>query len=149
VIAIQNARLFNELEARNRDLTTALDRQTATSEILRVISSSPTDLQPVMNAVAESAARLCEASDAHVFQKEGDLLRAIASHGALPLARQEIPISRQSVIGRAVSDRRPIHVDDIGVALHEFPEAGALSRWAIGLCSSRHCSGRASRSVPS
>jgi two-component system, NtrC family, sensor kinase len=119
VIAIENVRLFKELEARNRDLT-------ATSDILRVISSSPTDLQPVMNAVAESAARLCEASDAHVFQKEGDLLRAIASHGALPLARQEIPISRQSVIGRAVSDRRPIHVDDLGVALHEFPEAGRL-----------------------
>jgi GAF domain-containing protein len=128
VIAIENVRLFKELEARNSALTESLEQQTATSEILRVISSSPTDLQPVMNAVAESAARLCEASDAHVFQKEGDLLRAIASHGALPLARQEIPMSRQSVIGRAVSDRRPIHVDDIGAALHEFPEAGRLKQ---------------------
>jgi GAF domain-containing protein len=126
VIAIENVRLFKELEARNRDLTEALEQQTATSEILRVISSSPTDLQPVMNAVAESAARLCEATDAHVFQKQGDLLQAIASHGALPLARQEIPISRQSVIGRTVIERRSIHVDDLAVALHEFPEAGRL-----------------------
>jgi GAF domain-containing protein len=107
-----------------KDKSDAQDQQTATSEILAVISSSPTDLQPMMNAVAESAARLCEATDAHIFQKEGDLLRVVASHGALPLARQEIPISRQSVIGRAVSDRRPIHVDDLAVAVpDEYPEA--------------------------
>src|SRR5215831_21353836 len=131
VIAIENVRLFTELQEKNRALTTAhaqvsesLEQQTATSEILRVISSSPTDLQPVMNAVAESAARLCEATDAHVYQKEGDLLRVVASHGALPLARQEVPISRQTVIGRAVSDRQPIHVDDLAVAFHdEFPGA--------------------------
>jgi GAF domain-containing protein len=113
-----------EVEDLRRALTEALERQTATSEILRVISSSPTDLQPVMNAVADSAARLCEATDAHVYQKDGDLLRVVASYGALPLARMEVPISRQSVLGRAVSDRRPIHVDDIAVAFYnEFPDA--------------------------
>src|SRR5262249_26990455 len=76
VIAIENVRLFTELEARNRDLT-------ATSEILRVISSSPTDLQPVMEAVAESAARLCETEDVLIYRKDGDRVRLVAHHGTI------------------------------------------------------------------
>src|SRR5262249_4423868 len=84
VIAIENVRLFTELEARNRDLTEALEQQIATAEILRVISSSPTDLQPVMDVVAESAARFCGAVNAAVLRLEGELLRVIATHGPEP-----------------------------------------------------------------
>src|SRR5262249_10932176 len=79
-IAIENVRLFKELETRNRDLTDALDQQTATSEILRVISSSPIDVQPVLDAVALSAARLCEAFDASVWLREDDVTLVIRAH---------------------------------------------------------------------
>ena len=68
---------------RNRELTEALEQQTATAEILRVIASSPTDLQPVMEAVAENAARLCGATDSSIFRLEGEHLRLVARHGPL------------------------------------------------------------------
>src|SRR5262249_31043652 len=76
VIAIENVRLFNETKE-------ALGQQTATADILRVIASSPTDLQPVMEAVAESAARVCGATDSLIFRLEGDRLRMVARHGSL------------------------------------------------------------------
>src|SRR4029434_5554126 len=86
VIAIENVRLFNELQVRNRDLTEALDQQTATSEVLKVISSSPTELQPVLDAVADSAARLCGANDAAIFRVEEGMLRRVARFGPLPVS---------------------------------------------------------------
>ena len=87
VIAIENVRLFNETKE-------GLEQQTATSDILRVISSSPTDLQSVMDAVAESAARLCEAKDAVIRRVDGDVLRLVAHYGSIPHRDETRPISR-------------------------------------------------------
>jgi GAF domain-containing protein/CheY-like chemotaxis protein/anti-sigma regulatory factor (Ser/Thr protein kinase) len=84
VIAIENVRLFTEVQARNRELSEALEQQTATSEILGVISSSPTDVQPVFNTIAESAARLCDGNLSIVYRFEGDLLYFVAHHGLTP-----------------------------------------------------------------
>src|SRR5262249_40524206 len=121
VIAIENVRLFNELKE-------SLEQQTATSEILRVIASSPTDLQPVLDVVAESAARLCEASDAQIFQINGDVLRSAASFGSLPVI-EEVPIRRGLPAGRAVVECQPIHVRDLAAEVQtEFPEAEAVQK---------------------
>src|SRR5262249_39248592 len=117
VIAIENVRLFTELEARNRELTESLEQQTATAEILRVISSSPTDLQPVMDVVAENAARVCGAVDASIFRLEGNALRLVARFGALPSplsVGETISATRATVSGQAVLERRTIHVEDLG-----------------------------------
>jgi signal transduction histidine kinase/putative methionine-R-sulfoxide reductase with GAF domain len=112
VIAIENVRLFKELEVRNRDLTEALEQQTATSEILRVIASSPTDLQPVLEAVAESATRLCEAHDAHIGRVDGDILR-LNAHSSDPSRRRDVPITHGHIAGQAILDRRTVHIHDL------------------------------------
>jgi signal transduction histidine kinase/HAMP domain-containing protein len=126
VIAIENVRLFQELQARNRDLTEALEQQTATSEILRVIASSPTDIQPVLDVVAENAARLCDANDAVIGLREGDGLRSVANYGPLPVVAV-FSVSRGSAAGRAVIDRRTVHVDDLAAESEdEYPEAKAV-----------------------
>ena len=131
VIAIENVRLFKELEDRNRQLTEALEQQTATSEILGVIASSPTNLQPVLDTVAETAARLCDASDAHIFRVDGRECRVVSSHGSIPIPRpQEArPITGGLLSTRAILERRTIHVHDVSTpeAKIEFPENWALA----------------------
>jgi two-component system, NtrC family, sensor kinase len=117
-------RLSNELQDYKRQLTESLEQQTATSEILDVIASSPTGIQRVLNVVAENAARLCEATDAQIVRLEGDCLRILASHGSLPTSEIR-PVSLQLVTGRAVLERRPIHVHDLAAAVEEFPVAAS------------------------
>jgi len=109
------ATLERKVEERTRDLSEALEQQTATSEILRVISSSPTDLQPVLDAVSENAARVCGASDALIFRVEGDFCRLAARYGPLPVFAPDEPrpIRRDLSIGRAVLERRIVHIPDI------------------------------------
>jgi two-component system, NtrC family, sensor kinase len=131
VIAIENVRLFKELEARNREVTEALEQQTATAEILRVIASSPTDLQPVMDAVAENSARVCGATDSSIYRLEGEHLRLMARHGPLRRPRtigDPFRVSRGAISGRVVLDGRTIHVEDVMAAESEFPESLALNR---------------------
>jgi signal transduction histidine kinase/HAMP domain-containing protein len=117
------ANLEHKVEDRTRELTESLAQQTATSEILGIIASSPTNLQPVLDALAESAARLCEANSAQIYRADGNILRLAAYHGTLPAA-EEIPIVRSSVAGRVFLDRRPIHIDDLAAAVQtEYPAA--------------------------
>jgi GAF domain-containing protein len=139
VIAIENVRLFQELEARNRELTEALEQQTATSEILRAISSSPTDLQPVMDAVAKNAARVCGAADAQVLRLDGDVLRVVALYGSLPTRLtpgEVISASRDSIGGRAVDERRTIHVADM-LALPESEFSETVRRIRLAAAATR------------
>ena len=120
------ANLEQKVEDRTRELTESLEQQTATGEILRVIASSPTNIQPVLDAVAESAARLCDADDAQMFLVEGKNLKRVAGHGSIPFAAAVPTITRQTPAGRAVIDGQTIHVQDLAAELdREFPVSKA------------------------
>jgi GAF domain-containing protein len=135
VIAIENVRLFTELQARNRELTEALERQTATSEILRVISSSPTDVQPVFDAIARNAVALCDGIGAVVLRFDGEMLHLAGHHNASPeaLARVEHAYPRRPARdyppGRAFLDRMVVQVPELQAAT-EFAASTARQRGA-------------------
>src|SRR5215470_5418313 len=122
------AGLERKVEERTRELTDSLDQQTAISDILRVISSSPTDVQPVLQAVAERAAHLCDAPFARVLLIDGDFLRPVADYSVedapLPPAPGPIPFKRSVITGRAALDRETIHISDVVPLLDtEYPDS--------------------------
>jgi signal transduction histidine kinase len=119
VIAIENVRLFKELESRNSDLTESLEQQTATAEILRVISSSQTDVQPVFETIAENSLRLCDATFSTVFRYDGELVHLAALRNVTPEGAAAIrsafpmPPSRGGASARSVLTRSIVHIADV------------------------------------
>jgi signal transduction histidine kinase len=124
--------LEQKVEDRTRELTESLEQQTATSEILGVIASSPTDIKPVLDAVAASAAQLCNATDAQIWLVEGDKVQRAAAHGTIftPNLEEGRVISRSVAGCRAVLDRDIVHIPDIAAAdaQIEFPESWELAQ---------------------
>src|ERR1044071_1442190 len=118
------ADLERKVEERTAELTESLAQQTATSEILGVIASSPNDVQPVLNVVAERAARLCDAYDALIGRVEGNDFKVVAHYGSVAVPQIHFPISRGFPGSRAVIDRQTIHVHDITLEVEsEFTES--------------------------
>jgi GAF domain-containing protein len=119
VIAIENARLLNELRQRTADLSESLEQQTATSEVLKTISSSPGELEPVFHAMLANATRICEAKFGILYRCEGDALRTVVMHDApqpFVEARQSNPIIRpnpHTTLGRAMTTKQPVQIANI------------------------------------
>jgi PAS domain S-box-containing protein len=119
VIAIENARLFEELRDRSADLARSVDELTATSDVLKIISRSTVELKTVLDTLVETAARLCHADQTQMFRRQGDRYHAVASRGASPefeewLSRNPLPTTgRGTATARASAKRRTIHIADV------------------------------------
>ena len=119
VIAIENVRLFDEVQARTRELTEALEQQTATSDVLQVISSSPGELKPVFETMLANAVRICGASFGNLWLREGEAFRVVAMHGAPTshaewLRREPVVLDHpHTPLGRMAKTKEVVHVDDL------------------------------------
>src|SRR6516162_11075687 len=123
-----DAKLVRENKELKIERDGLLEREAATSDILRMIARSPTDLQSVLDGIAERAARLCDAEDAAIFRLDGNFLRLVAHFGPIPTASTVgvgRVLDRGTPAGRAIIDRQTIHVHDLRAADTEFPEAKA------------------------
>src|SRR5215469_6146668 len=138
----RNARKANQAPSRSassaetkiaqltRERDEALEQQRAATEVLKIISASRTELQPVLEVVVRSAARYCKADDVTLFVLEGQDLREAAHWGALPHGGGSFrfPCTRGSVAGRVVVERKPVHIIDLQAVAEEFPEGSAMAR---------------------
>jgi two-component system, NtrC family, sensor kinase len=127
VIAIENTRLFAPEQARKRELQESLEYQIAISEVLSVISQSPTDVQPVFDMIAQSAARLCRAQFGHVFRYDGTLIHFAAVHGLAPEGREALESLYPMPPGRATAAARSI----LTRTVEEIPDVRADSEYSV------------------
>src|SRR5215471_16893720 len=118
-----------EVARLRRERDEALEQQRAAAEVLKIISASRTELQPVLEVVVKSAARYCKADDVTLFELDGQEIREAAHWGAVPhLEGLRFPCTRGSVAGRIILERKPVHVIDLQAEAEDFPEGSAMAR---------------------
>lgn len=130
-VALENARLFDEVQRSNLELSEALETQTATSEIMQVMAASQAEIQPVLDSVAQNAARLCEADDVQIYQVMENALYQVAHFGPLPGLKdgESLPLVPGLITGRAVLNRETIHIEDTAaISKKEYPESVKLQK---------------------